>query len=178
MSLHPSPPPSKDQPRALDGVTFHVPGGSKVGIVGRTGSGKSSLCNALFRLVLEDVGPGGRAGGEDGQAAIMIDGRDIKTVGVDTLRNGMSLVAQVFVLFIYIFVSFFIIVETVVVCRLIDSSHLPKPTTLPIPPTKKKPSDPPKKPKGPKALFGNPALQPRRLRAEHGRSDLGGAGAL
>lgn len=38
-------------PNALDGVTFTIYPGEKIGIVGRTGSGKSTLFLALFRMV-------------------------------------------------------------------------------------------------------------------------------
>ncbi|MEY4066490.1 MAG: hypothetical protein RIR26_2698 [Pseudomonadota bacterium] len=44
MRYHP------DKPRVLDGVNFEVPSGRSLGIVGRTGSGKSSLVQALFSL--------------------------------------------------------------------------------------------------------------------------------
>lgn len=40
-----------DLPNALDGVTFTIYPGEKIGIVGRTGSGKSTLFLALFRMV-------------------------------------------------------------------------------------------------------------------------------
>merc|ERR1711865_95673 len=36
--------------RALDGVSFVIPGGARTGIIGRTGSGKSTLVACLFRL--------------------------------------------------------------------------------------------------------------------------------
>jgi ABC-type multidrug transport system ATPase subunit len=49
---------------ALRGVTLDVPAGAKIGIVGRTGAGKSSLIMALFRLAPPDAG------------AVRIDGVD------------------------------------------------------------------------------------------------------
>jgi ABC-type multidrug transport system fused ATPase/permease subunit len=55
-------------------VSFMIEGGSKIGIVGRTGAGKSSLINALLRLTETDSG------------VILIDGTDTKTVGLHTLR--------------------------------------------------------------------------------------------
>ena len=57
----------RNGPDILKGVSFDVAGGSKVGIVGRTGSGKSSLMVALFRI--ENYRP---------YCAITIDGIDIR----------------------------------------------------------------------------------------------------
>lgn len=61
-------------PNALDGVSFAVVPGEKVGIVGRTGSGKSTLFLALFRMV------------ELKQGSILLDGEDIGQVGLSQLR--------------------------------------------------------------------------------------------
>lgn len=61
-------------PNALDGVSMVVRPGEKVGIVGRTGSGKSTLFLALFRMVELD------------QGEILLDGLDISTVGLAQLR--------------------------------------------------------------------------------------------
>ncbi|DAZ99471.1 TPA: hypothetical protein N0F65_001656 [Lagenidium giganteum] len=71
----------------LRNVSFHVHGGFKVGICGRTGSGKSTLMNALFRLV-------GCAGGR-----ILVDGVDIATVGLRQLRSKLTIIPQEPVLF-------------------------------------------------------------------------------
>ncbi|KAF9527181.1 ATP-dependent bile acid permease [Crepidotus variabilis] len=69
-------------PEVLKGVTFNVRPGEKIGIVGRTGSGKSSLIQALLRLV------------ELQNGEIMVDGYDISTVDLDTLRHGIAFVPQ------------------------------------------------------------------------------------
>lgn len=61
-------------PNALDGVSLVVKPGEKVGIVGRTGSGKSTMFLALFRMV------------ELSQGQILLDGLDISTVGLAQLR--------------------------------------------------------------------------------------------
>lgn len=45
-----------DLPPVLKGLTLSIEGGSRVGVVGRTGAGKSSLIGALFRLVEYDLG--------------------------------------------------------------------------------------------------------------------------
>jgi len=76
-----------NQPRVLHNVTIDVPPGTTLGVVGRTGSGKSSLLAALFRLV--DV--------EEG--SIEIDGVDIRSVSLPTLRNNLSIIPQNPVLF-------------------------------------------------------------------------------
>ncbi|KAG6830040.1 hypothetical protein H0H92_002458 [Tricholoma furcatifolium] len=72
----------KGLPLVLKGVTFDIKPGEKVGIVGRTGAGKSSLLQALLRIVeLED-------------GKIEIDGHDIRSMGLDTLRSRLALVPQ------------------------------------------------------------------------------------
>lgn len=66
-------------PNALDGVSFTVYPGEKVGIVGRTGSGKSTLFLALFRMVELKAG------------RILLDGVDSQLVGLEELRyRGLS----------------------------------------------------------------------------------------
>ncbi|XP_056137092.1 ATP-binding cassette sub-family C member 10 [Lampris incognitus] len=69
-------------PNALDGVSLVVRPGEKVGIVGRTGSGKSTLFLALFRMVE-------LTGGK-----IFLDGVDISTVGLTQLRSRLAIIPQ------------------------------------------------------------------------------------
>lgn len=69
-------------PLVLDSLDLHVKPGEKIGIVGRTGAGKSSVITALFRLV------------ELSQGAIHIDGIDISTVGLYELRSRMAIIPQ------------------------------------------------------------------------------------
>lgn len=65
-----------DLPLVLKGLTFDINPGEKVGIIGRTGAGKSSIAQALFRTVELC---GGR---------IVIDGRDLRGIGLDTVSYG------------------------------------------------------------------------------------------
>lgn len=65
---------------SVRGLSFLVQPRMKVGIVGRTGAGKSSILQTLFRLV--DI--------EDGK--IEIDGVDIRQVGLHLLRNNIAFI--------------------------------------------------------------------------------------
>ncbi|KAL7855132.1 hypothetical protein SRHO_G00173220 [Serrasalmus rhombeus] len=69
-------------PNALDGVSFVVMPGERVGIVGRTGSGKSTLFLTLFRMV------------ELNQGQILLDGEDISRVGLSQLRSKLAIIPQ------------------------------------------------------------------------------------
>ncbi|KAJ2390705.1 hypothetical protein H4S02_001710 [Coemansia sp. RSA 2611] len=71
----------------LKGLSFSVQPKQKVGIVGRTGAGKSSLTLALFRIIEG-------AGGD-----IIIDGQPISQYGVADVRNKLSIIPQDPVLF-------------------------------------------------------------------------------
>ncbi|XP_052866595.1 multidrug resistance-associated protein 1 isoform X2 [Anopheles cruzii] len=71
----------------LRGISFTVQGGEKVGIVGRTGAGKSSLTLALFRII------------ESAGGSIVIDGQDIAKLGLHALRSRLTIIPQDPVLF-------------------------------------------------------------------------------
>ncbi|CAG7836369.1 unnamed protein product [Allacma fusca] len=71
----------------LKSVTFEIQAGEKVGVVGRTGAGKSSLTLALFRLI---EGTGG---------SIVIDGENISKIGLHDLRTKLTIIPQDPVLF-------------------------------------------------------------------------------
>ena len=71
----------------LDGVSFTIPAGRKVAVVGPSGSGKSTLARLLFRFY--DVGAG----------AITVDGSDIRQVTQESLRAQIGVVPQDTVLF-------------------------------------------------------------------------------
>ncbi|XP_054556333.1 multidrug resistance-associated protein 1-like isoform X3 [Talpa occidentalis] len=72
---------------ALQDITFQTHGEEKIGIVGRTGAGKSTLSNCLFRIVE-------RSGGK-----IIIDGIDISTIGLHDLRGKLNIIPQDPILF-------------------------------------------------------------------------------
>merc|ERR1719253_376112 len=77
----------KELPLVLSGVSFEIDAGSSVGICGRTGSGKSSLIVALWRLV-EPCG--GR---------VWIDGTDVGTLTLKDLRSRITCIPQDPILF-------------------------------------------------------------------------------
>uniref|UniRef100_A0A8R7P4J3 ABC transporter C family member 2 n=1 Tax=Triticum urartu TaxID=4572 RepID=A0A8R7P4J3_TRIUA len=74
-------------PPVLHGISFIVNGSEKVGIVGRTGAGKSSMLNALFRIVELERG------------RILIDDCDTSKFGIWDLRKVLGIIPQTPVLF-------------------------------------------------------------------------------
>ncbi len=80
---------SKDPnaPLALNHISLTIEAGEKIGIVGRTGAGKSSFIQTLFRM-------GTLVDGD-----ITIDNIDISTVGLDDIRRRISIIPQDPVLF-------------------------------------------------------------------------------
>ncbi|XP_046746881.1 ATP-binding cassette sub-family C member 4-like isoform X4 [Diprion similis] len=77
-----------NKPPVLKDLNVDINPGWKVGIVGRTGAGKSSLVSALFRLT-----------GEGLDGAIELDGIDTKSVGLHELRPCISIIPQEPILF-------------------------------------------------------------------------------
>ena len=67
--------------RALRGVSAHIPMGSRVAVVGRTGSGKSSLLNVLLRL-------------NDYDGSASIGGRELRLISRKELRAGICVIPQ------------------------------------------------------------------------------------
>ncbi|KAK3796141.1 hypothetical protein RRG08_018142 [Elysia crispata] len=66
----------------LKGVTCAIKCGEKVGVVGRTAAGKSTLMNALFRLIEADDGN------------IDVDGMNISSLGLHALRRNLTILPQ------------------------------------------------------------------------------------
>ncbi|WAR53410.1 hypothetical protein PtB15_2B841 [Puccinia triticina] len=74
-------------PHVLKGLSIDIAAGEKVGVVGRTGAGKSSLMLALFRTTELESG------------SIRIDGLNIREIGLDRLRRSISIIPQDAILF-------------------------------------------------------------------------------
>lgn len=78
---------TKDSPYVLMGLNILINGCSSLGVVGRTGAGKSSLMLAMYRLV------------EISEGAIYIDEQCIQNIGLHKLRTTLSIIPQESVLF-------------------------------------------------------------------------------
>ncbi|KAJ2114137.1 hypothetical protein IW146_003313 [Coemansia sp. RSA 922] len=74
---------SADLNYALKNVNLTINPGEKVGIVGRTGAGKSSLAKVLFRLIHKNT-----------SGSILIDGHDISEFGVGDYRPRLGMIPQ------------------------------------------------------------------------------------
>ncbi|KAG6417402.1 hypothetical protein SASPL_119559 [Salvia splendens] len=71
-------------PEVLKGISCTFPGKEKIGVVGRTGSGKSALIQAHFKVV------------EPSQGRILIDGVEISKLGLQDLRSRLIIIPQEF----------------------------------------------------------------------------------
>ncbi|KAG0292891.1 hypothetical protein BGZ96_003540 [Linnemannia gamsii] len=76
-----------DAPAVIKDVSFRIKAGEKVGVVGRTGSGKSTFAISLFRF-MDPVG-----------GTITIDGIDICKIGLQDLRSNLTIIPQDPILF-------------------------------------------------------------------------------
>ncbi|KAF5371833.1 hypothetical protein D9615_009539 [Tricholomella constricta] len=68
-------------PEVLRGLSMYIKGGEKIGVVGRTGAGKSSLALTLLRLV-------------EYSGTVVVDGIDIGKIGLRDLRSNISIIPQ------------------------------------------------------------------------------------
>ena len=72
---------------ALDDVGFELRPGQTLGVIGPTGCGKTTLANLVARLY------------DATEGTVLLDGRDIRSIPVDELREGVALVPQASTLF-------------------------------------------------------------------------------
>ncbi|KAL0959258.1 hypothetical protein HGRIS_014529 [Hohenbuehelia grisea] len=73
---------SLDGPQVLHGISFHVQSGERIGVVGRTGSGKSSLTLSLLRCIYTE-------------GTMLFDGIPTASVNLDALRASITIIPQV-----------------------------------------------------------------------------------
>ncbi|KAK7681762.1 hypothetical protein QCA50_015109 [Cerrena zonata] len=73
---------STDGPKVLHDISFTVQAGERIGIVGRTGSGKSSLTLALLRAIITE-------------GTVYYDGVATNTINLDALRSKITIIPQV-----------------------------------------------------------------------------------
>ncbi|KAJ2991332.1 ATP-binding cassette sub- C member 8, partial [Globomyces sp. JEL0801] len=74
--------PSKPDHLVIKNLSLNVEPGQNIGVVGRTGSGKSTLVSSLFRIINDYTGK------------IIIDGIEISQLGLNTLRRGLYMIPQ------------------------------------------------------------------------------------
>jgi ABC-type multidrug transport system fused ATPase/permease subunit len=74
---------AEDLPPVLKGISFQVGDNERVGVIGRTGAGKSSLTLALFRFI------------EARSGSVFIDGLDISKIDLHSLRSRLAIIPQV-----------------------------------------------------------------------------------
>lgn len=74
---------AEDLPPVLKGISFDVGNNERIGVVGRTGAGKSSLTLALFRFL------------EPRSGKVFIDGLDISKIDLQSLRSRLAIIPQV-----------------------------------------------------------------------------------
>ncbi|KAH9166802.1 hypothetical protein EDB89DRAFT_2075433 [Lactarius sanguifluus] len=73
---------SYDGPKVLHEISFHIKSGERVGVVGRTGSGKSSLTLSLLRCIFTE-------------GSVYYDGRLTSSINLDALRSSITIIPQV-----------------------------------------------------------------------------------
>ncbi|KAH8845114.1 hypothetical protein MCOR27_007086 [Pyricularia oryzae] len=73
---------AEDLPPVLKNLTFTVEAGERVGIIGRTGAGKSTLASVLFRLL------------EPREGSVRIDNIDIAKLNLEQLRSRLAIIPQ------------------------------------------------------------------------------------
>lgn len=82
---------SEDLKDVLRNLSFEIHPGEKIGIVGRTGAGKSSLALGLFRMIERTTGK------------MVIDGVDIGAIGLHVLRQKITIIPQVMISVLFSF---------------------------------------------------------------------------
>ncbi|KAF8265084.1 hypothetical protein EI94DRAFT_1736769, partial [Lactarius quietus] len=73
---------SLDGPKVLHDISFHIKSGERVGVVGRTGSGKSSLTLSLLRCIFTE-------------GSVYYDGKLTSSMNLDALRSNITIIPQI-----------------------------------------------------------------------------------